>query len=451
VPKSKRRAHSRVFAEVTLLIPNALLFTRYRAFRDSARLELSPLTVVIGKNGGGKSVLTRLPLIVASGLDPEAEAPIDLGAGGIYHGTRYEDLIYQRSAQPFSLGAEISHDERRIQFITTLRHVVERHSLGIEAFELSESGQRIVSLRAASPEDIGNPEGSFLAKFGQDPNEQTIRAEIVGLFPVFIEGHVHITDEIQSRRSLFESAFSGPSYLGPFRTEAGSLPRIPRQGVRDLGPRGERALDIVGNDALRGNGELVQAVEDWFGSAMGGSRVTLERAGDLPRILIHDPIRSIDVDLADTGAGFAQVFPVVVQALARRMGRILSPIIIVEQPELHLHPAAHGDVADLICDTVAATGGEVRYICETHSEQFITRLRRRIAEGKFPKEMVTVASVGHQGDVGDEPEALRLIALDDFGNPDAWPVGVFSEAFDDLVQMKAAARRRAGAEPGPGQ
>jgi hypothetical protein len=241
---------------------------------------------------------------------------------------------------------------------------VERHALGIEAFELSEGQERIVSLTAARPEDIGNPAGAFRAKFGAEEAEREIRIQMVGLFPAQIEGNVDVSNRLRERRELFEKAFAGSSYLGPFRSEVVS--RIPRQGARDLGPRGERTLDIIGDDRLRGDGSLVSAVEDWFEEAMG-ARVKLEMASNLARLLVHDPIRNIDVDIADTGAGFAQLFPVVVQALARRVDRIASPIVIVEQPELHLHPAARGDVADLIGDTVATCSKRARYICETHS------------------------------------------------------------------------------------
>ena len=427
------------------MILTALLFSRYRAFREPVRVDLAPLTIIIGKNGSGKSVLTRLPLLLASGLSSRAEAPLDLTAGGISHAARFEDLIYQRSAQPFSLGAEISDGNRSLQFVTTLRHIVESHALGIEAFELSDGQQRIVSLTASRPEDIGNAAGVFRAKFGAEEAEHETRIHLAGLFPTQVEANAAVSSQLCERRELFEKVFTMPSYLGPFRSELGSLSRIPRQGVRDLGPRGERALDIIGDDRLRGDGALVSAVEDWFETAMS-ARVKLEMAGDLPRVLVHDPIRNIDVDLADTGAGYAQLFPVVVQALARRVDRIASPTVIVEQPELHLHPAAHGNVADLIGDTAAACGNQARYICETHSEQIITRLRRRVAERKFTADMIRIISVGHQSAIEDSVEPVRAITLDELGNPDAWPVGVFDEAFDDLVHLREAAQQRVVAD-----
>jgi predicted ATPase len=443
--KSLREPTPLVIVSESNVIPTALLFARYRAFRETTRLDLAPLTVIIGKNGGGKSVLTRMPLLLASGLSSDAEAPLDLNAGGINHAARYEDLIYQRSAQPFMLGAEISDGERTHEFRTTLLHVVENHTLAIEAFDLFEGGERIVSLKAR-PEDIGGAQGAFLARFGLDEAEHPVNVLTTGLFPTAISGRAALSNRLLECRVLFEKAFQDPSYLGPFRSEQGLLTRIPRQGVRDLGPRGERALDILGDNRLRGDGALVDAVENWFESEMGGNRVKLEMAGDIPRMLVHDPIRNLDIDIGETGAGFAQLFPIVVQAYARRSDAIKGSIIIVEQPELHLHPAAHGSVADLIANIATTRRDGVRYVCETHSEQFVTRLRRRIAENLFPADAVKIVSVGHQSTVEDDIEPLRMIEIDRLGNPDAWPVGVFDEAFDDLVQLRKAAQFRLAAE-----
>src|SRR4051812_37171940 len=105
------------------MIPTALIFSRYKSFKERVVLNLAPLNVIIGRNGSGKSVISRLPLLLASGLKDEAEAPVDLFAGGVLHSSRYEDLIYERSAQPFELGAQIGQGLGSLRFITTLRFV----------------------------------------------------------------------------------------------------------------------------------------------------------------------------------------------------------------------------------------------------------------------------------------------------------------------------------------
>lgn len=419
------------------MIPTALMFSRYRSFLEPVRVELAPLTIIIGKNGSGKSVLTRLPLLIASGLSPSANAVLDLGAGGVNHAARFEDLIHQRSAQPFTLGAEISDGRRSLSFVTTMRYVVERHALGIEAFTLSDQDGPIVSIEASRPEDIGNSDGLFTVRLRESEATSTKEVRFVGLFAESVKDNDDLSYRLSEARKEFAAAFDSPCYLGPFRSEHGSSARVAHQGARGLGPKGEHAIDLLGADALAGNEDLGRAVEEWFGQAMTGNRVKLDRIGSFVRMLVHDPIRNIDVDMSETGAGFAQVFPIAVQALGMQTGNISTSISIVEQPELHLHPGSHGALADLIVSTAARCDTRASYLCETHSEQFITRVRLRVAQGKIAHTSVKIISVGHQSEPNGVIEPIRAIEMDAEGNMDAWPIGVFDEAFDDLLQLQS--------------
>lgn len=427
-------------------IPVALHFSRYRAFKDEVRIPLAPLTLILGKNGSGKSVLTRLPVLLASGIDRSATSPLNLVAGGVAHASRYEDLVHQRSAQPFMLGAEIAVEDVSIIFKTTLRHVVESHSLAYEGFEILENGVTILRLEISAPEEIGKESAEFRL-MASDAQEKLCKVEFAGLFPSQIDGEPDLQERVVAYRESFERAFGNPAYLGPFRSEASSSGRVPQQGVRALGPRGEGALDILGGDSLRGDGSTSRLVENWFDSAMQGSRVILELASGIPRLLVRDPYRNVDVDLSETGAGFAQVLPIAVQVLSAKNAKLFSPVAIVEQPELHLHPGAHGALADLFIDAAADPEVTTKYMCETHSEQFVTRVRRRIAEGAIRKEDVLIISVAHQSIVDAEVEPVRIIPIDAFGNTETWPVGVFDEAFDDLIALREASAGKKEAPP----
>ncbi|MDW5315082.1 AAA family ATPase [Rhizobium sp. PL01] len=417
--------------------PSALMFGRYRAFKDEVRVELKRLNVVIGKNGGGKSLITRLPLLISGGLSGDSEHFLDLNFGGITHGYRYEDLVYQRSSQPFMLGLEISDGTNIISFKTTLRHIVEKYAFGAESFELTKNGETIIEFSAATPEDISSSNASFLVK-DRKGNIITSSVKFAGLFPSFVSESEELSRQLAEYRDLFEISLKNPGYLGPFRSAEGSLARLPRQGVRTLGPKGELALDFLGDNSLRGDGVVADQVRKWFETFMYGNGVVIQMAGGIPRLMVHDNLRGVDVELSETGAGFAQVLPVVAQIYGIKSGLIKNSISMVEQPELHLHPAAHGPVADLFVELASQTS-EVVQICETHSEQVITRIRRRIAERTLNASDVQLISIGHQADEGEEIEPIRSISFDKYGSPDAWPSGVFNEAFDDLVLLKAAA------------
>ena len=51
-------------------------------------------------------------------------------------------------------------------------------------------------------------------------------------------------------------------------------------------------------------------------------------------------------------------------------------LTIIEEPELHLHPSAHGDLAERFAESLKDKNK--RYLIETHSENFILRKSRRV-------------------------------------------------------------------------
>jgi predicted ATPase len=218
---------------------------------------------------------------------------------------------------------------------------------------------------------------------------------------------------------------------------------MPSQTIKELGPRGERALELLADDRLRRGGSLAREVSDWFAISMG-QQIDVDITTDEPKVLVTDAT-GFQVSLSDTGAGFSQALPIIVQHFAYRIGRIKSPVLIVEQPELHLHPAAHGALADLVLETSQPNRRWPSALCiaETHSEQFIMRLRRRIAEGCDP-ESISLLSINHLDslEAGTVVDPVRQIKFDEKGNPDSWPAGVFEETLADLTAMRRSARDR---------
>ena len=139
-------------------------------------------------------------------------------------------------------------------------------------------------------------------------------------------------------------------------------------------------------------------------------------------------------NVADVGFGFSQIIPVVAQlhaVMQRRMNSesftAIDAIYAVEQPELHLHPAMQGRLADLF---VAATsqpaedGYSVKVIVETHSESLISRLGSLISQGVVEPSRVSIIFV--EKDNETQSCSLRPMAFDDDGLIAEWPIGFFS-------------------------
>ena len=145
------------------------------------------------------------------------------------------------------------------------------------------------------------------------------------------------------------------------------------------------------------------------------------------------------VDLPDVGFGISQVLPVLVQCYYAPRGSI----ILMEQPEIHLHPRAQALLADVMIDVIHSRENgkprNIQLIIETHSEHFLRRLQRRIAEQSLSDKELAVyfANVDHN------PARLEPLKLDLFGNILNWPENFFGDEMEDITaQTKASLQRR---------
>ena len=79
-------------------------------------------------------------------------------------------------------------------------------------------------------------------------------------------------------------------------------------------------------------------------------------------------------------------------------------------------------------------------IIETHSEMVLLRARRRIAEGRLPAKSVLVYWVQTEPGRGS---ILRKITINESGQVDNWPDGVFIEDYDEIMAIRRANRPKA--------
>ena len=112
--------------------------------------------------------------------------------------------------------------------------------------------------------------------------------------------------------------------------------------------------------------------------------------------------------------------------------------IILEQPEIHLHPSLQSKLADFfIC--MAKSGKKL--VIETHSEHLINRLCLRIAqeESGEVKELLNTLFVSF--DNKQQTSIVKPIQINEFGEIENWPVGFFDEN-DARDLMEATLKKR---------
>ncbi|HLC15416.1 MAG TPA: AAA family ATPase [Thermodesulfovibrionia bacterium] len=121
----------------------AVSFENYKSFKKEESIEIKPLTVLIGRNNAGKSVIARLPLLISHALSDRAVSPLDLEFDGLDFGSSFVDLIHNRNPHgAVSVGATFDMEAGTITFKTGVQHYdeyklqfVNRHELYITTFK----------------------------------------------------------------------------------------------------------------------------------------------------------------------------------------------------------------------------------------------------------------------------------------------------------------------------
>lgn len=122
----------------------------------------------------------------------------------------------------------------------------------------------------------------------------------------------------------------------------------------------------------------------------------------------------------NVGFGFTYAFPLLVAGLTANAGDIL----IIENPEAHLHPSAQSVIAKFLA-FVAKQG--VQLFIETHSEHILNAYRVLIKQEQLEHDDVNVMFFDP-----DFPEHYKDIPIDGKGKMAEWPNGFFDQAEKDL-------------------
>ncbi|MEX0663323.1 MAG: AAA family ATPase [Acidimicrobiia bacterium] len=242
-------------------------------------------------------------------------------------------------------------------------------------------------------------------------------------------------------------------YLGPLR-EAPHVLYDPGPSKLDLGTTGQYSAAVLhaqSNTRILmptpdGDGEprlLGEALNFWlgeFGLADGA------RSEDRGRIGIGLSVipRGIDreVDLTSVGVGVSQVLPVILLCLLAEPGTL----VILEQPELHLHPKLQHDLADFL---LACTRAGRQLVVETHSEHLVNRLRYQIAKDETDETHELIQLVFAENEAGIT--RYREPLINEYGGlGEDWPTGFLdltTKESQELVRESLAKRKREEALP----
>lgn len=134
------------------------------------------------------------------------------------------------------------------------------------------------------------------------------------------------------------------------------------------------------------------------------------------------------VNMVDSGFGYSQILPIITQLwlLTKKKSNSRNLTLIIEQPELHLHPRMQGNLVDLFVKCINSPNINLNIIIETHSETIVNRLGYLIYDKKISKDDINIYILSKDG----KNTIVEKSYYDNNGALENWPLDFFNvEAF----------------------
>lgn len=213
---------------------------------------------------------------------------------------------------------------------------------------------------------------------------------------------------------------------------------------RDFGNNGEytlQYLSVYGDAGIKN--PHVAEVDERGTSLMNQTRLWMDRIspGVSPQIKVMMETRSTELTFdfvegkvksnsyksVNVGFGITYVLPVVVALLSAEKG----DMVIIENPEAHIHPAGQRMLGELIA---RAGAGGVQVLVETHSEHIVNGIRISVKEKQIDKSDVQVAFF-YKDEENDYRHTYKALKINGDGKMSSWPKGFFDEWEKALIEL----------------
>lgn len=457
-----------------------LRIQNFKGWKDTGTIHLSPLTVFFGANSSGKSSIGQFLMMLKQSVESSdrgtvfftgnEDTAVDLGLPS--------DLVFNQDchneiqfAYDWSLEKElwledVQHETRyaskHISFQGEVKITDERNqTLEVKklnyTFDISEQPQIEIGLQKKSVSGTGKKGYELIYQnydFVRSKGRPWDIASVIRFygFPEEAVAYYQNASFLQDINLYHEKLFSKIYYLGPLRKQARRLynwtGRIP-ESVGYLGQDAVLAI-LAATDEERMINLKSRGRKKDFKSIIAEMLKKMSLIEEFKTERISPKRQDYDVkvrtkgsnnwvDIPDVGVGVSQVLPVIVELFYAPAGSV----IIMEQPELHLHPSAQAGLADVIIDAIHARENsearDIQLIIETHSEHFLRRLQRRMAEGVLKEGEFSAYFANNDR----FPAELEELQVNLFGEIDNWPPNFFGDISGDIfAQTDAALQRR---------
>ena len=452
-----------------------LRIQNFKGWKDTAPILMAPISLFFGANSSGKSSIGQFLMMLKQTVESSdrksvfhpgsKNSAVQLGS--------YQEMVFHRDPEnkisfeyEWTLPTTTkfkdsnsgqSYEYSAISFDAEAGLVnKDQHTLVVDRFryELKMDEKKSLSVGMVRKVDSKSEYKVEATDISLKRNKGRVWSPGVPVrfygFPDEVVAYHQNSDFVQELNLQHEKLFRSICYLGPLRTKAERLYSWTGMEPESVGYAGENTVAAIlaartrkismGYKKLTRPFEQIIAMKLKEMSLIEEFKVNpISQQRQEYEVKVRTNGSKDWVDLPDVGFGISQVLPVLVQCFYAPA----NSIIIMEQPEIHLHPNAQSALADVMIDVINSRENgkdrNIQLIIETHSEHFLRRLQRRIAENQISEEKVSA----YFANVSRTPAKLEPLQIDMFGNIQNWPENFFGDEMADITgQAKAAMKKR---------
>jgi predicted ATPase len=401
----------------------------FKLFKEGIKIPLSSLNLFTGINGRGKSSVLQVFLLLSqSSLINRATNKIYLNGDHVRLGSlddvKNKDVVF---SEKIHFGFKF--DQFSIDYYL--------HNANADASEVFI--ERIEAEYGESKIDIIRNEELYTSSISVEKDLK------YPLFDLFL-GDAIIQQYLKSEKIL--NIRAGINYTDVHYVSADRIgPKNYYENKSlnhfvSVGALGENTINILyhkGNDqvnkiVLDGYSKMFKEnIEDlsltieentnyWIDKIFQGAKIQVEaiKGEDLLKLRINSDGKSSYFKPTNVGYGFSYSLPIIVAGLIAKKGEIL----IVENPEAHLHPYAQSILAKFL-SLISSSG--VQVLVETHSEHILNGFRIAVKDAIVSCQELNVLYFDNKNG-----ELFDKINIDNDGGVNTWPKDFFDQSTGDL-------------------
>lgn len=423
----------------------SLQLTNFKAWADTGPIRLAPVTMLLGTNSSGKSSLIQSLLLLKQTVQsPDRTIHLNLGGdenSDFFNFGDFDAILHQgASERTFGISFECDRARRIAADKNAKKELIERASISCSYRQIASGAltlQNLILSRLSDPPATyrvkRGTRGSFYIYLGDDAKsiadskdyapERSIALPASALWSLGEK-----SAEVQDISYAIRQELQELVYLGPLRRKPERDYVWNKAKPGEIGIDGHKAVEALLASALLagpGRNEVLNSVSSWLARMQLATKLNVRQVGRSTRYEVVIDNAAVSSNLRDVGIGISQVLPVITVAFFAPPGST----ILLEEPEIHLHPLAQSVLAELFVEV--AQKRHVQFIVETHSEHLFRRMQTLIAREDLSTEDCELYFVEKDNGAAQ----LQRLELDGYGRVANWPDRFFGDTLGETREQ----------------